>query len=128
VSGRALRLMTEFIATVLVFLSATQYLPITARGVQCPLAPVQTIAACCNGRMLMRTPRPGEKGFVQCSCAERNRAKADAAIAGRIDLWSESKGLGSLSLALHEPVEMTDRRNTARSIFQAPPEPPPPSL
>ena len=49
----------------------------TPYGVQCPTAPVQTITVamriCCGkvARIATRAPKPGDKDFVQCRCAEK---------------------------------------------------------
>lgn len=54
-----------------------QFHPMTPDGVQCPTAPVQSVlvpikVACgCVVGYRARAPKPGEKGFVQCRCAEK---------------------------------------------------------
>jgi hypothetical protein len=55
--------------------------PITPAGIQCPNAPVQSIAVpirnCCGEVVgyTNRAPKPGDKEFVQCRCAEKQTAK-----------------------------------------------------
>src|SRR4029077_19949302 len=57
--------------------TAFQSLPLTQEGRQCPTAPIQSVLVglskpCgCPPVYVRRAPRPGEAGFVQCRCAER---------------------------------------------------------
>jgi len=53
----------------------------TEDGVQCPTAPVQTVmkaikspCGCVIGYRVS-APKPGDKGFVQCRCAEKKSAE-----------------------------------------------------
>ena len=59
-------------------------MPCTPAGVQCPTAAVQLITApiknCC-GHIVgyqTRAPRPGDKQFVQCRCAEKHAPTSTA--------------------------------------------------
>ena len=60
-----------------VFWVCFQLQPATPYGTQCPTAPIQRISIavrnCCGSvaGMTSRTPIPGDKGFVQCRCAEK---------------------------------------------------------
>lgn len=60
------------------FWTCLQSQPVTPYGVQCPTAPVQSISVamqCCGKTVCAtRAPRPGDKGFVQCRCAEKKSA------------------------------------------------------
>lgn len=62
---------------------------VTPRGVQCPTAPVQTVVVrdCC-GRLVARVPKPGERTFVQCRCAEKKTAPQKAVASGsKVELF-----------------------------------------
>jgi|GEM_PF-4164126 len=64
---------------------ASQFARRTAVGVQCPTAPVQEIVevektACCSTKLVVRAPRPGDKDFKQCQCAEKKAACTTAAV------------------------------------------------
>lgn len=49
----------------------------TAPGVQCPTARVQTVTKMAtNGTMVAMIPQPGDVGFVQCRCKERDQQQA----------------------------------------------------
>ncbi|MDR3687967.1 MAG: hypothetical protein P4L46_01220 [Fimbriimonas sp.] len=71
------RSVLSVLVTVWFVLYAILPLPATSYGIQCPTAPVQKVTAAvhdCCGRVVgavSRAPRPGEKGFVQCRCAEK---------------------------------------------------------
>ena len=69
--------------------------PTTRPGVQCPTAPVQRLVVrdCC-GRVVSRAPRPGDRVFVQCRCAEKKAASTKATVAQKITfLLSEAEPL-----------------------------------
>lgn len=63
------------------FCSVNQVMPKTAEGTQCPTAPVQMITVpikshcgCVIGYET-RQPKPGERGFLQCRCAEKKASE-----------------------------------------------------
>jgi hypothetical protein len=58
---------------------------ITRIGVQCPTAPIQkiTVAAvkCCGKVVsIKRVPKPGDKAFLQCRCAEKGASQQKLAV------------------------------------------------
>ncbi|HEY3780255.1 MAG TPA: hypothetical protein VGL56_04170 [Fimbriimonadaceae bacterium] len=72
-------LMTGLFALYSVFPAAA----VTPSGVQCPTAPVQQVNVAsinCCGKLVCtkRAPRPGDKGFVQCRCAEKGASQQKA--------------------------------------------------
>lgn len=83
---RGTRQLLALVLTVLLcWTSVSRAATVTPRGVQCPTAAVQEIVVakrdCCN-RIVgveVRKPREGEKGFVQCRCAEKKSAQHGAA-------------------------------------------------
>ena len=64
------------------------FVPSTPKGIQCPTAPVQAVFVrnCC-GRLVARAPKPGERAFVQCRCAEKRAAAHDAVAPTKIDFF-----------------------------------------
>ena len=62
-------------------------------GVQCPTAPIQTIESpvysCCHKLLgyVSRSVQPGDKGFVQCKCAEKKAAQTAVVFSPKVDLW-----------------------------------------
>ena len=81
--------------------------PTTRAGVQCPTATVQTVTVrdCC-GRLVTRAPRPGEKAFKQCRCAEKKSESQNATLATKVVLFLETA----------EPFRIAPRRENARRI------------
>jgi hypothetical protein len=69
---------------------------ITPAGVQCPTAPVQTVVVksqrCCekSGHVVVRAPKPGDKGFVQCRCAEKKNGQQKSALSTKFDLYAST--------------------------------------
>ena len=78
----AILAVVGFLCATLLGSSAT-----TRAGVQCPTAAVQWVVVrdCC-GREFRRAPKPGERTFVQCRCAERKVASTQAMAAAKVDL------------------------------------------
>jgi len=70
--------------------------PVTPTGVQCPTASIQTVACgqfdCCGNLVgkATRAPRPGEKGFVQCRCAEKRAVQQKLAASPKSQLYLAS--------------------------------------
>ncbi len=70
-----------FMALCVLSLTSLQVCPQTPTGVQCPTAPVQAIlkpvkAHCgCVVAFKLVAPKPGDKAFVQCHCAEKKSAE-----------------------------------------------------
>jgi len=82
----------------------------TQNGVQCPTAPVQKITVAirnCCGKLVgltSRAPKPGEKGFVQCRCAEKKGATEKAVVPNRTQPFLALVAAVPRSLPLPEPV------------------------
>ena len=62
------------------------FAPPAPTGAQCPTAIVQTVVArdCC-GRLVRRAPKPGERAFVQCHCAEKKGATVKATFSTKVE-------------------------------------------
>jgi hypothetical protein len=83
-SARKLDLMKLVLAGVVGLYFSFAAWATTPTGVQCPTAPVQLIkVAAKDCGCKVRAPKPGEKGFVQCRCAEKRSAKAIASSSGK---------------------------------------------
>jgi len=107
--------------------------PKTPDGVQCPLAPVQVVvkplkAACgCVVGFKAAKHKPGDRGFVQCRCAEKKSAEHVAWNAPR------NEALSALPSALEFPLPIVltfappAARQSEYSLF-APPAFHPPAL
>lgn len=79
------QLLALVLTALLVWCSVSRAATVTPRGVQCPTAAVQTVLVakrdCCD-RIVgyeVRKPKEGEKGFLQCQCAEKKAAQHGAA-------------------------------------------------
>lgn len=65
------------LTALLLWCSVSRAATATPRGVQCPTAAVQTVVFAkrdCCGKLVgyeARKPKEGEKGFLQCRCAEK---------------------------------------------------------
>ncbi|HWD39218.1 MAG TPA: hypothetical protein VG944_10245 [Fimbriimonas sp.] len=63
--------------------------PLTPEGVQCPTAPIQWVAVVGHTRcgcptVSVRKTQKGDAGFVQCTCAEKKKAKTGATLSGKV--------------------------------------------
>jgi hypothetical protein len=84
--------LSILLAVLLVAWVGFQHFPCTPDGVQCPTAPVQTVlkplkaqCGCIVGFKAVK-PKPGDKGFVQCRCAEKKSAEHTLSGAPKVDL------------------------------------------
>lgn len=107
----------------------------TPYGIQCPTAKVQTVRVpviCCNKikGYVDRAPRPGEAGFRQCRCAEKQSAEHQAA-------WSQSAERLEFVPATRFEFDLSPATLAAPSVDHSPvlpierseaPPVPPPSL
>ena|SRR5579862_4992475 len=90
--GFASRITLIVLAFLVGLCSATSMFPLTPDGVQCPTAPIQTIAvpvSCC-GKVIgyqQRAPKPGEPGFVQCRCAEKRSPMRHSATVPKVQVF-----------------------------------------
>jgi hypothetical protein len=76
----SVKVLTYLLVVSLLAMSSCRY-GYASKPTQCPTAPIQLIAATehrADGSTItiMRAPKPGEKGFVCCHCAERRAAQA----------------------------------------------------
>jgi hypothetical protein len=110
---------------------AFQFHPRTPLGVQCPTATVQVTKApiyCCGVLVGYedRAPEPGETGFVQCQCAEKQSAE-HLAQTGPPKLqvfWTPTVQVEPRPfLVPREPIR--GRLPSDTSALQPPPVPPP---
>lgn len=129
------RLAALLMAALFGWASSTQITACTPNGVQCPTAPVQTVVetlSCCGKTVgyAQRPVRPGDKGFVQCRCAEKRAAQHSSSVGPQAPHY-EMLCAQPLTIAL--PILAQDRTPTD---FVAPgvtstrrsPSVPPPSL
>lgn len=84
--GKGTRQLLALVLTaLLVWCAVSRAATVTPRGVQCPTAAVQTAVFAkrdCCGKVVgyeARAPREGEKGFLQCRCAEKKAQQHGAA-------------------------------------------------
>lgn len=87
----ARRILAILFALWLFGCTAFQFHPRTAAGVQCPTAAVQTIQVAvrtCCGKIVgyrAQAPKPGQREFVQCRCAEKKSAEHEASLPPRLE-------------------------------------------
>ena len=126
--------------SVLVFLVNASLLnvPKTRQGLQCPTAPVQSITVtevkkdCCGHPVTLsvtRKPKPGEPGFQQCNCAEKQASQTaeDRGPAKSIVFVLPAPGeTPEFTLIPRSPVT-ADRQVANLSVDLDPPVPPPPN-
>jgi len=112
--------------------AASQTFPTTPTGVQCPTAPVQSVSVAikdCCGKVIghvTRAPKLGEKGFLQCRCAEKKAPKQDsAATAPRFEVFTSSPVCLVFPSAI-PPVRESFRYIAAASSAENTPATPPP--
>lgn len=78
------QILAVVISSLLLWCAGSRGASLTARGVQCPTAAVQTVAVAkrdCCGRLVgyeVRKPTEGEKGFKQCRCQEKRQGAVQA--------------------------------------------------
>ena len=79
--ARRINFFALFVACLFLLCSALKVSPQTQAGLQCPTAPIQAIrvavkdkCGCILGYKSV-APKPGDKGFVQCKCAEKKSAE-----------------------------------------------------
>ena len=117
------------LAVVIGWCSAVQFSVRTPEGVQCRTAAVQTLSApilskC--GHIIGfedRKPKPGEKGFVQCRCAEKQSSQQSAVtpVSSHTDMLPPS--LASLTQPLPLPENHTEHPYLLRKATYAPAPP-----
>ena len=103
----------------------------TTVGVQCPTAPIQTISVpihdCCGKTVgyTQRKPQLGEKGFMQCQCAEKRTSDQKSQAPKKAELIIENH----TTALIFEPITGTEPLPSYRfqlaSIEFAPLVPPP---
>lgn len=103
----------------------------TPAGVQCPTAPMQLIrvaikekCGCVRG-FVERAPRPGEKGFLQCRCAEKKAPKATASVP-KFESFTVQTVNFRFANRIVTPERFTFIRQRA-DILSYPPRPQPPN-
>jgi len=76
------------LALLFAWMTSLSSFAVTPEGVQCPTAAIQEIRSpvkdCCDHIVgfLTHKPRPGDKGFMQCRCAEKRSSQQQAAVRG----------------------------------------------
>ena len=106
-------------------------LNVTRVGLQCPTAPIQKIVVAvkdCCGKvegLALRAPKPGEKGFLQCNCAEKKSSTQKTAVTSKtVPILLVAQRLPDIS-----PLELTghtfDYCDRFQSLDLAPPLLPP---
>ena len=90
-----IRIAALFAAVAMACASLLGFMPVTRQGVLCPTAPIQSVVKlkrnCCGHLVLeKRAPRPGEREFVQCRCAEKKSAHEVGLVASKIVLFLET--------------------------------------
>lgn len=86
-SARARGFLAALACCYLAIGSLARVTGLTPKGVHCPTAPVQEVAVEqgepgspeAPQTFQTRKPKPGDPGFVQCQCAEKKAASAEAA-------------------------------------------------
>lgn len=115
--------------------------PNTPKGVQCPTAPIQSVAQIifmkdCCGKLLPRTifrkPREGEAGFLQCLCAEKKAADAhqktesnEASRFALLDVLSPAIGINVYLELMLDRKEYSYFESAVVGNLSEPPIPPP---
>ena len=113
--------------------SLVGFMPVTRAGVFCPTAPVQSVVKLdrnCCGRLVLekRPPRPGEREFVQCRCAEKKSAHEATLVASKIVLFFQADPpLVDASLPSRGP-RVASRFSTDVKALPFVPDVPPPSV
>lgn len=84
ITRAAEKLRGVVLAVVFALCSVLYVVPVTPKGIQCPTAPVQSVTEVVASKdstgkvveqSIKRMPREGEKGFLQCRCAEKRAAE-----------------------------------------------------
>lgn len=128
-----LRIVALLAAVVMACASLVGLMPVTRAGVFCPTAPVQTVVKLernCCGKLVIekRAPRPGEREFVQCRCAEKKSAHEATLVASKIVLFFQA---GSPTLGASSPSRgplVASRFSTPVKALPFVPDVPPPSV
>lgn len=131
--GVGFQLVAWLAALMLGFVSLNFNLEVTPEGTQCPIAAVQAIAVptriCCGAASVTtRKPKPGDKDFVQCRCAEKRSAQHQAAIhqnGERLVLMCSSAAPISIPMFV-EPSTVHYERDCSPPAGCRPPLSPPP--
>lgn len=98
------------LAACVVLCSIAPCFSVTARGVQCPTAPVQEIkvpvlSSCgCIEGFVTRSPKPGERGFVQCRCAEKRAPLIKASVSSRVQFFMPVEAVDLQAIARLDPL------------------------
>jgi hypothetical protein len=128
-----LRIVAFLAAVAMACASLVGFMPVTRAGVFCPTAPVQTVVKLernCCGKLVLekRAPRPGEREFVQCRCAEKKSAHEATLVASKIVLFfqGDSPSVGESS-PTREPL-VASRFSTDVKTLPFVPDVPPPSV
>jgi hypothetical protein len=135
VTGRKLRQPAFLILAALIgWTSSTQLFACTNSGIHCPTAPIQSVTVAnlsCCGKVIIftsRKPRPGEKGFVQCRCAEKRSAQQQAGIGATVphlDMMASQAFVLHLPLRISEPTVPSFSLNLFPEVTLVPFIPPP---
>lgn len=111
--------------------TAFQFHPRTPFGVQCPTARVQTVKVavrnCCGHIVGYKTcaPKPGEKSFVQCRCAEKTAAQHGASLPPKLEPFLSEPARVELPAIQPEPSASVPLRETFASVSFPPSVRPP---
>jgi len=108
----------DFFAILMAFLLfgcvGFQFSARTADGVQCPTAPVQAIVkaikapcGCLVGYKISK-PQPGDRGFVQCRCAEKKSAEHSPTAVPRSEALVVMAPTIEVPLAIVAPFDVPD--------------------
>ena len=126
-------LVATILSASLATVSSFAGMPCTPAGIQCPTATVQTVTVdvydCCGHVIghLTRAPRQGEKGFVQCRCAEKKSQKKDATFSPSLELLCQALPEFRFRSAIPEPSPLPHDFE-GKGLTSCPPETPPPRV
>lgn len=111
--------------------TAFQFHPQTAVGVQCPTATVQTVRVavknCCGKIVGYRdqAPKPGQREFVQCRCAEKRSAEHSALLPPKLEPFFLPELRWTTPAPPLEPLTAYEYRAAYRSLSFPPAVRPP---
>ncbi len=122
----------QILLAVCLFLCASlQTFPATALGTQCPTASVQTIDVAikdCCGKVIghiHRAPMAGEKGFLQCRCAEKKAPKQESSTAPKFEVFASEPVRLEFPTAIPAVTQPIGYAVAESSADRTPPTPPP---
>ena len=131
------QILALVMSALLLWCAVSRAATVTARGVQCPTAVVQTAVFAkrnCCGKVVgyeVRKPKEGERGFLQCRCAERKSAQHGAAEAPapRVEALVAFEAPLALALPSRPPEALAGDTYLARlTVVPAPPFVRPPQV